>query len=164
MPNTITGRVLSVGQPLQVAGKDPSRPFIKRELVLDCTRYDPYTGERSKFENTPLLEFGGDICKDLDGIRPGDVVTVSFDITGTKYQDKTTRQEKIFTRVRPYKVEKHSAQQAVQAQPQQYAQQPQQYAQQPQQYAQPQSPVTSSSPAYDPFMPPYDAPQPERPF
>jgi len=157
MPNTITGRVLSVGQPLQVAGKDPSRPFIKRELVLDCTRYDPYTGERSKFENTPLLEFGGDICKDLDGIRPGDVVTVSFDITGTKYQDKTTGQEKIFTRVRPYKVEKHSAQQAVQAQPQQYAQQPQQYAQ-------PQSPVTSSSPAYDPFMPPYDAPQPERPF
>ena len=157
MPNTITGRVLSVGQPLQVAGKDPSRPFIKRELVLDCTRYDPYTGERSKFENTPLLEFGGDICKDLDGIRPGDVVTVSFDITGTKYQDKTTRQEKIFTRVRPYKVEKHSAQQAVQAQPQQYAQQPQQYAQ-------PQSPVTSSSPAYDPFMPPYDTPQPERPF
>lgn len=157
MPNTITGRVLSVGQPLQVAGKDPSRPFIKRELVLDCTRYDPYTGERSKFENTPLLEFGGDISKDLDGIRPGDVVTVSFDITGTKYQDKTTRQEKIFTRVRPYKVEKHSAQQAVQAQPQQYAQQPQQYAQ-------PQSPVTSSSPAYDPFMPPYDAPQPERPF
>ena len=156
MPNTITGRVLSVGQPLQVAGKDPSRPFIKRELVLDCTRYDPYTGERSKFENTPLLEFGGDICKDLDGIRPGDVVTVSFDITGTKYQDKTTRQEKIFTRVRPYKVEKHSAQQAVQAQPQQAAQ--------PQQYAQPQSPVTSSSPAYDPFMPPYDAPQPERPF
>lgn len=150
MPNTITGRVLSVGQPLQVAGKDPSRPFTKRELVLDCTRYDPYTGERSKFENTPLLEFGGDICKDLDGIRPGDVVTVSFDITGTKYQDKTTRQEKIFTRVRPYKVEKHSAQQAVQAQPQQYAQQ--------------QSPVTSSSPAYDPFMPPYDAPQPERPF
>ena len=150
MPNTITGRVLSVGQPLQVAGKDPSRPFIKRELVLDCTRYDPYTGERSKFENTPLLEFGGDICKDLDGIRPGDVVTVSFDITGTKYQDKTTRQEKIFTRVRPYKVEKHSAQQAVQAQPQQYAQ--------------PQSPVTSSSPGYDPFMPPYDAPQPERPF
>lgn len=156
MPNTITGRVLSVGQPLQVAGKDPSRPFIKRELVLDCTRYDPYTGERSKFENTPLLEFGGDICKDLDGIRPGDVVTVSFDITGTRYQDKTTRQEKIFTRVRPYKVEKHSAQQAVQAQPQQAAQ--------PQQYAQPQSPVTSSSPAYDPFMPPYDAPQPERPF
>lgn len=122
MANQITGKVLSVGQPLQVPGKDPARPIIRRELIIDCTRYDPYTGERSKFENTPALEFSGDIVNELDGIAPGDVVTVSFDLTGTRYIDKTTKQQKIFTRVRPYKIEKRQqvAQAPQPASPQQY--------------------------------------------
>ncbi len=115
MANTITGRVLSVGQPLQVAGKDPSRPIIKRELVMDCTRHDPYTGERSQWENTPMLEFTGDLCRELDTIQQGDIVTVSFSVEGTRYEDKATRQQKIFTRVRPYRVEKR--QQPQQPQP-----------------------------------------------
>lgn len=142
MANQITGKVLSVGQPLQVPGKDPARPIIRREIILDCTRYDPYTGERSKFENTPALEFSGDIVNDLDSIAPGDVVTVSFDLTGTRYIDKTTKQQKIFTRVRPYKIEKR----------QQVAQAPQPAS--PQQY----------QPAPLPFPPSQDGYQSEIPF
>lgn len=141
MANTITGRVLSVGQPLQVAGKDPSRPITKRVLLLDCTRHDPYTGERSQWENTPEMEFSGDTVPQLDSVRPGDIVTVSFSVEGSKYTDRDGR-ERIFTRIRPYRLERrqpqtHQVQQAAQPahQAQQYVQ-PQQHAPQ-QQYVQP---------------------------
>lgn len=155
MSNTITGKVLSIGQPLQIPSRDPSKPFYKREMVIDCTRHDPYTGERSTFENTPMLEFAGDNIHMLDDILPGDIVTVHIDIVGTRYTDKATQQPRIFTRVRPYKVERiRTAQQpqqafGQQAAPQPYAQQP--YAQQP--YAQPQ-------PQQDLFPPqqPYEQP------
>lgn len=148
MSNQITGRVLSIGQPLQVAGNDPSRPIIKRELIIDCTRHDPYTGERSKFENTPLLEFTGDGVRMLDGFKCGDIVTVTFDVVGTKYTDKSTHQPKIFTRVRPYRIEMRTQQSFDAPQmPPQPSQQPatgfygQQQATMPQQgYAQPQAP------------------------
>ena len=105
MANTITGKVLSVGQPLQIAGRDPQRPLVKREIVIDCTRHDPYTGERSTFENTPLLEFVGDITAMLNDVQPDDIVTVHIDVVGTRYTDKATQQPRIFTRVRPYKLE-----------------------------------------------------------
>jgi len=133
MANTVTGKVLSVGQPLQVPGKDPARTIIRREIIIDCTRYDPYTGERSKFENTPSLEFSGDITAELDTITPGDVVTVYFDLVGTSYTDKTTKQQRIFTRPRPYKIEKRQqVSQAPQpASPQQYQQAPLPFPPQP---------------------------------
>lgn len=144
MANQITGKVLSVGQPLQVPGKDPARPIIRREIIIDCTRYDPYTGERSKFENTPSLEFSGDLVNELDSILPGDVVTISFDLVGTRYIDKTTKQQKVFTRPRPYRIEKR----------QQVAQAPQPQPASPQQY----------QPAPLPFPPFQDEYQSEKPF
>lgn len=156
MANTITGRVLSVGQPLQVTGRDPSRPIIKRELLIDCTRHDPYTGERSQYENTPLLEFIGDACRDLDTLRQGDIVTVTFSVEGTRYRDKSTQQEKVFTRVRPYRVEKRQKPQ----QPAPPVQQPQSApAYHPQSAPMAQAP--QSQQGYDPFPPP---PYNEDPF
>ena len=119
MSNSITGRVLSIGEPVVVQGRN--KPFTKREVVIDCTRYDPYTGERSQFENTPALEFGGDIVAELDDIRPGEVVTIHFDVVGTRYVGQDKR-EKIFTRLRPYKLERRNA---TQQQPQQTQQAPQ---------------------------------------
>jgi hypothetical protein len=119
MSNSITGRVLSIGEPVVVQGRN--KPFTKREVVIDCTRYDPYTGERSQFENTPALEFGGDIVAELDDIRPGEVVTIHFDVVGTRYVGQDKR-EKIFTRLRPYKLERRNATQ--QQQPTQQAPQP----------------------------------------
>lgn len=107
MSYTITGKVLAIGQPQQIpSSKDPSRPFIKRELTLDCTRYDPFTGQRSPYENTPMLEFTGDICGELNQIKEGDVVTVTFEVQGTRYTDRNTQQTRIFTRIRPYKIVK----------------------------------------------------------
>ena len=79
-----------------VASADASKaPFKKREIYIDCTRYDPYTGERSQYENKPLLEFGGDrVLEKLEALqlKAGDIVTVSFDIQGTPYKDKDGKQ------------------------------------------------------------------------
>ena len=105
MANQISGKVIALSKVNSVASADPSKaPMKKRELYIDCTRYDPYTGERSQYENKPLLEFGGDkVLEKLESLqlKAGDIVTVSFDIQGTPYNDKDGK-TKVFTRVRCY--------------------------------------------------------------
>lgn len=123
MANTITGRLLHISAAETIPTRNADKPLMKRSIILDCTRHDPYTGERSQYENTPQLEFTGDICKELDTLTPGDIVTVSFDIQGRKYTSRDGS-EKIFTSVRPYKVELTRAatlqpQQSMQPAPQQ---------------------------------------------
>ena len=102
----------------------------KRELYLDMTMYDPYTGERSEKENKPLLEFGGDkVLEKLAALnlQKGDVVTVSFVIQGTPYKDQQTGKNRVFTAIRCYDCEvvRKAGQQAVQQSQQTVAQQPQ---------------------------------------
>lgn len=118
----VTGRVIALSAvqeiPSTTAGNPPMK---KRELYLDMTMYDPYTGERSDKENKPLLEFGGD--KVLDklaalNLQKDDVVTVSFAIQGTPYKDKTTGKNRVYTAIRCYDIEVvHKAGQAVAQQP-----------------------------------------------
>ena len=94
MANQISGRVIAVSKVQTVASADPSKaPLKKREIYIDCTRYDPYTGERSQYENKPLLEFVSDRTLEkvnpvLDSIREGDIVTISFDLQGRQYKGK----------------------------------------------------------------------------
>lgn len=109
----ITGRIKSIGATQSIASKNGGQPFTKREIILDTTRFDPYTGERDKYENYPMFEFGGEKCKDLDGYQAGQVVTISFDLQGSffKGQDGV---EKNFTRVRGYKIELRQVQTAQQ--------------------------------------------------
>lgn len=109
MSNTITGRVYRITPTVEIKSKDGQTSFKKRELTLDATRYNPYTGER-EFENYPTIEFGGEKCALLDNIKEGDIVTVSFDLSGTSYKDAQGT-EKWFTRIRGYKVEKRQARQ-----------------------------------------------------
>ena len=114
MANTITGRVIAVSNIENIPSKkEQGKTFQRRQLFMDCTRYDPYTGERG-FENTPLLEFGGKGLEQLNalvdkGLKKGDIVTVTFDINGTKYQDKQGKTQ-VFTAVRPYAIEKRNIQ------------------------------------------------------
>lgn len=118
----VTGRVIALSAvqeiPSTTAGNPPMK---KRELYLDMTMYDPYTGERSDKENKPLLEFGGD--KVLDklaalNLQKDDVVTVSFAIQGTPYKDKTTGKNRVYTAIRCYDIEVvRKAGQAVAQQP-----------------------------------------------
>lgn len=109
MSNTITGRAHRITPTVEIKSKDGQTSFKKRELTLDATRYNPYTGER-EFENYPTIEFGGDKCALLDDIKKGDIVTVSFDLSGSSYKDAQGT-EKWFTRIRGYKVEKRQARQ-----------------------------------------------------
>ena len=129
----ITGRVIALSPIREVASSTGKEPIKKRELYLDMTMYDPYTGERSENENKPLLEFGGDkVLSKLEALKleAGDVVTVSFAIQGTPYKDKQTGKNRVFTAIRCYDIDvvRKAGQQQVQ-QPAQ-TQQVQQVAQQ----------------------------------
>ena len=105
----ITGRVIALSDVREVASSEAGKaPIKKRELYLDMTMYDPYTGELSEKENKPLLEFGGD--KVLEKIaalnlQRDDVVTVTFAIQGTPYKDKQTGKNRVFTAIRCYDID-----------------------------------------------------------
>lgn len=104
MALTITGKVHSVGNTQSIASKNGGQPFLKREIVLDATRFDPYTGERDKFENFPQFEFSGEKCSELDKCKVGDVVTISFTLQGSFYKGQDDV-ERNFTRIRGYEIE-----------------------------------------------------------
>lgn len=110
MANQIIGKIIAIGNIETIASKDPSKqPLQKRQLYIDCTRYDAVTGERG-YENTPVLEFGGKSIEKLNalveqGLKKDDVVVISFDIQGTKYEKDGKKQ--VFTRVRPYDIALH---------------------------------------------------------
>lgn len=123
MANQIIGRVFYIGDTNSIKSKDGSKTYYKRELVLDATRFDGLTGQRG-YDNYPSIEFSGDNCQLLNQLKMGDVVTVSFDLQGTKYEkDGQTR---FFTSIRGYKVELKQS-----SQPQQQYQQPAQPTYQP---------------------------------
>ena len=104
----ITGRVIALSQVKEVSSTTGGEPIKKRELYLDMTMYDPYTGERSDKENKPLLEFGGDkVLAKLEAmnLQKDDVVTISFVIQGTPYKDKQTGKMRVFTAIRCYDID-----------------------------------------------------------
>ena len=109
MANSISGRVIAVSKVQTVASADPSKaPLKKREIYIDCTRYDPYTGQRSQYENKPLLEFAGDKVLDkvspvLDSVQKDDIVTISFELVGRQYKGSDNK-TKFMTGIRCYDI------------------------------------------------------------
>lgn len=124
MANTITGKILVIGQTEAIPYQD--KTFYKRELVLDASRFDQYSGQ--KFENYPKFEFTGNNCSSLDQFQIGQVVTVSFFLSGRRVEKNG--QVSFFTNVTGYKVEPYVRQNQPQhvAQPQQVAKPVQQAA------------------------------------
>lgn len=110
MANQITGRVIAVSKIETIAStREGAQPMTRRKLFMDCTRFDPYTGERG-FENTPLIEFGGKALEKLNdmvakGLKKDDIVRISFDVQGSKYKNQATGKPEVFTRIRPYDIE-----------------------------------------------------------
>ena len=101
--NTKSGVVLAVGQPQQLKSKS-GKTFVKRSLYLDCTTFDPYTGQRSQYENKILFDFMESKTSLLDNIQVGQIVTISFDLQGSEITEQDGR-KKYFTHVRPYNIE-----------------------------------------------------------
>lgn len=165
MANEITGRIIDI-TPTQTVTLNNGKPFTKRTLVVDTTRFNPYTGQREAFERQAAFEIIGDRCHTLDSFRTGQVVTVNFDIESRKFQSQADTEPRWFTSVRAYRVTpyrqqdeqqqpKPQPQQQPQPQPQQQYQQ-QQYQQQPQpQYQpmpqQPYQPQQQAEQTYDPL-------------
>lgn len=115
MPNQITGRLVYIGQPQEIPSKSGGNPFVKREFILDATTHDPYTGERSQYENILPLEVSGDKCAELDQYRIGDVITVSFALQGREWTNQDGQVKRMVS-IRCYKLEaRRPVQQVVQA-------------------------------------------------
>jgi hypothetical protein len=152
MAMTIIGRILSIGQTMNTPSKDGTKTYSNRRLVLDCTTTSS-TGQT--FENTPEFEFDGNLCTELDKYMQGQIVQISFDLRGIKYTSRTTGQQGIYTKVRPYKIEPYTVGYLQQPQvPQQAMRQPapQQPNITPQQPAYPQNgyPQQPQQPAFNP--------------
>lgn len=123
----LIGKVVAVNQVETVASKsDSSKTFSRRQLYLDCSRYDSITGEKLS-DNFPLLEFGGKGLEQLNelvkqGLKKGDLVSVEFAVQGSTYKDAQGN-TKNYTGIRPFAIVRYGAksQQAQQTQVQQPA-------------------------------------------
>ena len=109
MANQITGKVIAVAQVETITSQETGKQYQKRKLLIDCTRHDPYTGERG-YENTPMLEFGGKGLEQLNqlvdaGLKKGELVTIDFVVEGRNYKDQSGKTQN-FTGVRPYAIVK----------------------------------------------------------
>ena len=82
--NSVTGTIKVIGQTVNVSKS--GKEFLKRELVLDCSRYNPDDG--TKIENYVQLSFTQKHCDDLNGFSIGEKVEVKFRLTGREYQGK----------------------------------------------------------------------------
>ena len=109
MANQVTGRLLAIGQTVQLQSKTGST-FKKREFLLDATTHDPYTGERNPYENILPLELSEDKCAELDRFQVGDIVTVSFALQGRQWQTQDGETKRMVG-IRCYKLEKRTTQQ-----------------------------------------------------
>lgn len=80
--------------------------FKKRELVLDCSYRNQFTGQIER-ANYPKFEFTGNHVDDLNDFNMGDIVTVSFSLNGSR--SEKDGQVRYFTNVQGYKIEKYQS-------------------------------------------------------
>lgn len=143
MAYEIIGNVHKIGTTDNIQTKSGST-FQRRSITLVQRRFDPSTGQ--EFEpNFPTIDFTRERCTELDRYKPGDRVRIRFDISGAKYLDRNTSEEKYFNSLRGFRIEpfvQPSAQPVQQPYAPQPSQQypPQQGSYQPVQPAAPQCP------------------------
>lgn len=80
--------------------------FKKRELVLDCSYRNQFTGQIER-ANYPKFEFTSNHVDDLNDFNIGDIVTVSFSLNGSR--SEKDGQIRYFTNVQGYKIEKYQS-------------------------------------------------------
>lgn len=140
MANTVIGKILVKGTTQTIPSKNGGNGFTKRSLVIDCSRFDQYTGQQ--FENYVEFEFTGNKVGELDAFKEGDLVEVSFVLSGRKYEkDGVVR---FFNTIVGYKIENYQRSQAQQTPvPPQHEEQRQS---EPNKEPQPQSSVAVDNP------------------
>lgn len=98
MVYNIKAKIYKIGEVQSIPSQNGGEPFRKRSIVLDASRFDPYTGEKSG-DNYVVVEFTGKRVDELDKYAVGDLANVSFVLQGRKYTDSTTQEERFFTSV-----------------------------------------------------------------
>lgn len=100
----ISGIIQQIGNTECIPYQD--KVFKKRELVLDCSYRNQFTGQIER-ANYPKFEFTGNHVDDLNGFNIGDIVTVSFSLNGSR--SEKDGQVRYFTNVQGYKIEKYQS-------------------------------------------------------
>lgn len=102
MANSVEGRVHEIGK-IETVTTKVGTTFEKQELVLDTSRYDTMSGVKG-YDNFVVLEFNKENVKKLVGLNKGDIVKVSFELTGYQYTNQQN-EVKYITRARGYNLE-----------------------------------------------------------
>lgn len=100
----ISGIIQHIGNTESIPYQD--KVFKKRELVLDCSYRNQFTGQIER-ANYPKFEFTGNHVDDLNGFNMGDIVTVSFSLNGSR--SEKDGQVRYFTNVQGYRIEKYQS-------------------------------------------------------
>lgn len=102
MANTMIGKLHIIGDVVSIPTKSGST-IQKRTIVLDCTTYDRYTGQQ--MANFPSFEMSGERTKLTDNFKVGDMVEVSFFLSGRQYEKDGKTQ--YFTSIVAYGIKAH---------------------------------------------------------
>lgn len=98
MVYNIKAKIYKIGEVQTIPSQQGGEPFRKRSIVLDASRFDPYTGEKSG-DNFVVVELSGKRVDELNKYAVGDLANVSFVLQGRKYTDKATQEERYFTSI-----------------------------------------------------------------
>lgn len=113
MALTIKGKIYKV---LPVASKEHNgKTYLNRDVILDCSTFDQYTGERR--DNFPSFNFYGSKCEELNNYNQGDIIEITYNLNGSKYPDKVTKEEKYYTKLSAFKIERIGQNQPTQSCP-----------------------------------------------
>lgn len=100
----ISGIIQHIGNTESIPYQD--KVFKKRELVLDCSYRNQFTGQIER-ANYPKFEFTSNHVDDLNDFKIGDIVTVSFSLNGSR--SEKDGQVRYFTIVQGYRIEKYQS-------------------------------------------------------
>lgn len=98
----ISGIIHHIGNTESIPYQD--KVFRKREVVLDCSYRNQFTGEIER-SNYPCFEFAGNSTDDLDKYNTGDIVTVSFVFNGRRTEKDG--QVRYFTNIQAFRIERY---------------------------------------------------------
>lgn len=98
----ITGRIYSLS-PIEEIKTKKGDIFRRQELILEQQLFDRYTGQPFA-ANHPAFEFTGKVLSVLASFKKGDMVTISFDVNGALYADKTDGSTHSITRLRAFRI------------------------------------------------------------
>lgn len=105
MSNNVIGRVYLIG-PIKIR-EYQDKEFFERDITIDATRHDQYTGDPGPPNFPTLTVKGEERCRQLEEYNKGDLLEIQFFLNGFKYEKEG--EERFFTKPIAYKIERKSS-------------------------------------------------------